>query len=71
MTDWSEAMGRGLAVVTCPNHGADYLLDGQTCRIVGPQTPEAWRDVLIDMMADRSKTAAISSRSSSPIRWQR
>jgi glycosyltransferase involved in cell wall biosynthesis len=50
-----EAMGRGLAIITCPNHGADYLIDGQTCRIVGPQTPEAWRDALTELIIDRSK----------------
>ncbi len=63
-----EAMGRGLAVVTCPNHGADYLIDGQTCRVVGPQTPEAWHDVLLDMMRDRQKTAALARRGQQHIR---
>lgn len=57
-----EAMGRGLAIVTCPNHGADYLVDGQTCRIVGPQTPEAWRDVLLELLRDRSRAIAIARR---------
>jgi len=46
-----EAMGRGLAVVTCPNHSADHLVDGQTCRVVGPQTPEAWCSALEEMLA--------------------
>jgi len=57
-----EAMGRGLAIVTIPNHSADYLIDGQTCWIVGPQTPEAWRDVLLELMQDRHKAAAIARR---------
>ncbi len=57
-----EAMGRGLAVVTCANHGADYLLDGETCRIVGPQTPEAWRDALRDLILNRPKAATIARR---------
>ena len=30
-----EAMARGLAIVTCANHAADYLIDGQTCRDCG------------------------------------
>jgi len=57
-----EAMGRGLTVVTCANHGADYLIDGETCRIVGPQTPEAWRDALRELILDRPKAAAIARR---------
>ncbi len=70
-----EAMGRGLAVVTGPNHGADYLVDGQTCRIVDGQvggggipTAEAWRDTLRSMMNERSKTAAIARRGQQHIR---
>jgi glycosyltransferase involved in cell wall biosynthesis len=55
-----EAMGRGLAIVTCANHGADYLMDGETCRIVGPQTAEAWRDALLELILDRQKTAGIA-----------
>jgi glycosyltransferase involved in cell wall biosynthesis len=57
-----EAMGRGLAVVTCSNHGADYLIDGQTCRIVGPQTPEAWRTALTELIEDRPKAIALARR---------
>jgi glycosyltransferase involved in cell wall biosynthesis len=57
-----EAMGRGLAIVTCPNHGADHLIDGETCRIVGPQTPEAWCKALQDLVEDRPRTAAIARR---------
>ncbi|HUO07115.1 MAG TPA: glycosyltransferase family 4 protein [Phycisphaerae bacterium] len=57
-----EAMARGLSIVTCPNHGADYLIDGQTCRVVGPQTPEAWRDVLLELTRDRAKAAGIARR---------
>jgi hypothetical protein len=53
-------MGRGLAIISCTNYGADYLLDGQTCRIVGPQTPEAWRDALLELMLDRPKAVAIA-----------
>jgi len=63
-----EAMGRGLAVVTCANHGADYLLDGQTCRVVGPQMPEAWRDVLLELLKDRGKAAAIARRGQQYVR---
>jgi glycosyltransferase involved in cell wall biosynthesis len=65
-----EAMGRGLAVVTCPNPGADYLVDGQTCRIVEPSgsTPEPWRDALHDLMRERLKTAAIARRGQQHIR---
>jgi glycosyltransferase involved in cell wall biosynthesis len=63
-----EAMGRGLAVVTCPNHGADYLIDGQTCRVVGPQTPDAWRDTLLEMTRDRPKAAAIARRGQQYVR---
>jgi hypothetical protein len=63
-----EAMGRGLAVVTCPNHGADHLMDGQTCRVVGPQTPEAWRDALLDMTHDRGKAAAMARRGQQYVR---
>jgi len=63
-----EAMGRGLAVVTCMNHGADYLVDGQTCRIVGPQTPEAWRDVLLELLRDRAKAAGIARRGQQYVR---
>ncbi|MGN6368268.1 MAG: glycosyltransferase family 4 protein [Phycisphaerae bacterium] len=63
-----EAMARGLAVVTCPNHGADYLIDGQTCRIVGPQTAESWRDVLLEMTRDRAKGAAIARRGQQHVR---
>ena len=63
-----EAMSRGLVVVTCGNHGADYLIDGQTCRIVGPQSPEAWRDVLTEMTRDRAKTAALARRGQQYVR---
>ncbi len=63
-----EAMARGLAVVTSPNHGADYLIDWQTCRTVEPQTPEAWRDVLLEMMRERQKTAGIARRAQQHIR---
>ncbi len=65
-----EAMGRGLAVVTRPNHGSDYLIDGQTCRLVETQTPEAWRNVLLDMIRDRPKTAAIARRGQQHIHAQ-
>jgi len=57
-----EAMGRGLAIVTCANHGADYLVDGQTCRVVGPQTPEAWCEALTDLIMDRAKAIAMARR---------
>ena len=63
-----EAMGRGLAVVTCANHGADYLTDSQTARIVGPQTAEAWRDALLDMIKDRPRTTALARRGQQLIR---
>jgi len=63
-----EAMGRGLAVVTCPNHGADYLNDGQTCCVVESQTAEAWRDALLDMTRDRSKATAIARRGQQYVR---
>jgi glycosyltransferase involved in cell wall biosynthesis len=63
-----EAMGRGLAVVTCPNHGADYLNDGQTCRVVGPQTAEAWRDTLTELTRDRPKATAIARRGQQYVR---
>jgi glycosyltransferase involved in cell wall biosynthesis len=57
-----EAMGRGLCLVTCANHAADYLTDGQTCRVVGPQTPEAWREVLLELILDRPKAIALARR---------
>jgi glycosyltransferase involved in cell wall biosynthesis len=63
-----EAMARGLAVITTPNHAADYLLDNQTCRIVGPQTPEAWYETLHDMTRDRPKAAGIARRAQQFIR---
>ena len=63
-----EAMGRGLAIVTCANHGADYLIDGQTCRIVGPQTAEAWRDALLELILDRPKAATIARRAQQFVR---
>jgi glycosyltransferase involved in cell wall biosynthesis len=63
-----EAMGRGLAVITCPNHGADYLIDGQTCRVVGPQTPESWREALLEMTRDRPKAAALARRGQQYVR---
>ena len=65
-----EAMARGLAIVTCPNHGADYLIDGQTCRVVGPQTPESWRDVLLEMTRDRGKAAGMARRGQQYVREQ-
>lgn len=63
-----EAMGRGLAVVTCPNHSADYLVDGQTCRVVGPQTPEAWAAVFEELLKDRAKAVAIARRGQQHVR---
>jgi glycosyltransferase involved in cell wall biosynthesis len=64
-----EAMGRGLAVVTSPNPGADYLLDTHTCRIIeSTNTPDPWRAALHDLMADRPKTAAIARRGQQHIR---
>jgi hypothetical protein len=63
-----EAMGRGLAVVTCPNHSADHLVDGQTCRIVGPQTPEAWCSVLLELLQDRDKATTIARRGQQHVR---
>jgi glycosyltransferase involved in cell wall biosynthesis len=63
-----EAMGRGLAIVTCANHGADYLIDGQTCRIVGPQTPEAWREALTELIEDRPKAMALARRGQQYVR---
>lgn len=50
-----EAMGRGLAVVGVPNHAADYLLDGQTCRLIREAAADAWRDALADLIANRPK----------------
>jgi glycosyltransferase involved in cell wall biosynthesis len=63
-----EAMGRGLAVVTCANHAADYLIDGQTCRVVGPQTPESWRSALLDLMRNRASAVAIARRGQQHVR---
>ena len=63
-----EAMGRGLAVVTCANHSADHLIDGQTCQIVGPQTPEAWCDALVALLEDRGRAVAIARRGQQHIR---
>ena len=63
-----EAMGRGLAVVTCPNHSADHLVDGQTCRVVGPQTPEAWCGALEEMLRDRPKAVAQARRGQQYVR---
>jgi len=61
-----EAMAKGLAVVTCPNHGADYLVDNQTCRIVpgevGRPTADAWYGVLGEMIRDRNKGIGIARR---------
>ncbi len=57
-----EAMARGLAVVTCANHGADYLHDNQTARIVGPQTAEAWRDALLQVLTDHARTTQLAKR---------
>jgi glycosyltransferase involved in cell wall biosynthesis len=63
-----EAMGRGLAIVSCANYGADYLQDGQNCRIVGPQTPEAWRDALRELMLDRPRAAALARQGQQTVR---
>jgi len=63
-----EAMGRGLAVVTGPNHAADYLMDGETCRIVGPQTAEAWREALTELILDRKKAVAIARQGQQYVR---
>jgi glycosyltransferase involved in cell wall biosynthesis len=63
-----EAMARGLTVITTPNPAADYLLDNQTCRVVGPQTPDAWHQVLREMTLDRPKAAAIARRAQQFIR---
>jgi glycosyltransferase involved in cell wall biosynthesis len=63
-----EAMGRGLAVVTCPNHSADYLVDGETCRVVGPQTPEAWSSVLEELLRDRAKAVSLARRGQGHVR---
>ncbi len=63
-----EAMAHGLAVVTTPNHAADYLLDNQTCRIVGPQTPEAWHNVLRELTSDRPRAATMARRAQQFIR---
>lgn len=63
-----EAMGRGLAVVTCPNHSADHLIDGQTCRVVGPQTSEAWCEALEEMLKDRGKASAFARRGQQYVR---
>ncbi|HVX86263.1 MAG TPA: glycosyltransferase family 4 protein [Phycisphaerae bacterium] len=63
-----EAMGRGLAVITTPNHAADYLLDNQTCRVVGPQTADAWHEVLREMTQDRPRAAAIARKAQQFIR---
>jgi glycosyltransferase involved in cell wall biosynthesis len=63
-----EAMGRGLAIVTGPNHGADYLVDGQTCRIVGPQTAEAWRDALTELITDRKKAIGLARQGQEYVR---
>lgn len=63
-----EAMGRGLAVVTCANPGADYLIDEQTCRVVGPQTPEAWRDALAELIHERGRAVAIARRGQQYVR---
>lgn len=57
-----EAMARGLAVVTRPNHGVDFLVDGQTCRLVNEPTAEGWRVVLQELILDRSKAAGIARR---------
>jgi glycosyltransferase involved in cell wall biosynthesis len=65
-----EAMARGLAVVTCPNHSADHLIDGQTCRVVGPQTPEAWCEALEEMLKDRGKATALARRAQQYVREQ-
>ncbi|MEI8195130.1 MAG: glycosyltransferase, partial [Phycisphaerae bacterium] len=63
-----EAMARGLAVVTRPNHGADFLLDGQTCRLVNEPTAEGWRVVLQELILDRSKAAGIARRGQQLVR---
>jgi glycosyltransferase involved in cell wall biosynthesis len=63
-----EAMGRGLAIVTCSNHGVDYLIDGQTCKVVGPQTPEAWREALTELIVDRPKAIALAQRGQQYVR---
>jgi glycosyltransferase involved in cell wall biosynthesis len=63
-----EAMGKGLAVVSAPNQGADYLVDRQTCRIVHDRTPEAWASVLTDMIQDRAATTQLARRAQQHIR---
>jgi glycosyltransferase involved in cell wall biosynthesis len=57
-----EAMGRGLAVVTGPNHSADYLVDGQTCRVVSNQTPEAWCTALRELLDDPGRAIGLARR---------
>jgi glycosyltransferase involved in cell wall biosynthesis len=63
-----EAMGRGLAIVTRPNHAADFLVDGQTCRIVAEPTAENWRVVLQELILDRAKAAGIARRGQQYVR---
>jgi glycosyltransferase involved in cell wall biosynthesis len=55
-----EAMARGLAVVTCPNPGADYLVEGQTCRHVREQSSAAWRAALGELLTDRPRASALA-----------
>jgi glycosyltransferase involved in cell wall biosynthesis len=61
-----EAMAKGLAVVTCQNHAADYLVDNQTCRVVPGEVSrpnaDAWYAILNEMIHDRAKGLGIAKR---------
>lgn len=63
-----EAMARGLTVVTRPNHAADFLVDGQTCRMVKEPTAEGWRQILQELILDRAKAAGIARRGQQHVR---
>lgn len=53
-----QAMGHGLPVLAAADPWLDYLIDGQTAWLIEP-TPEAYRDKLMDIVANPHKGRAL------------
>lgn len=57
-----QAMAQGIPIVAQIDPWLDYLIDGQTARLLDKPNPEQWRDVLCELLSDRQQLMHMSQR---------
>jgi hypothetical protein len=63
-----DVLASGLPVLTPACEAISYLVRGETCRVVGANTPEAWRQALLESLRDDEHSARLAASARAHIR---